>query len=147
MAQNNVGETTRPQFALDHVDLGPSIRLTRFTPDYDIYPVQNAVEGANGRLYVAYLPGRPPSQWGLIGGEASRVGTLDNGKMHSIHVSDNKTFNSDPPMQGLLWMEGLLNGMPVVRVREGNTWRHVLITNDGVRRLMTVPPGLQQWRP
>jgi len=141
--------TPRPRFALDQVDLGPSVRLTRFTPDFDIDPVKGgAVEAADGRLYVAYLPGHPPSEWSGVGtGSPSRIGILDDGKIHPVHVSDDKKFNRDPPLPGLVFMEGVYDGMPVVRIRQDDAWSYVLITHDDARPLMTLPPTLQQWKP
>lgn len=141
--------TPRPQFALDQVDLGPSVRLTRFTPEFDIDPIAGgAVEAADGRLYVAYLPNHPPPEWSGVGtGTASRVGILDDGKMQPVHVSDDKEFNRNPPTAGLVYMEGVSDGMPVVRIWQEDAWRYVLIAQDGARPIMTLPPTLQQWKP
>jgi len=127
--------TPPPHFALDDLDLGPTVRLTRFFPDFDIYP-GNAVEGADGQLYIAYYPDRPPPIWHQIGGEASRLGILNEGQITPIAVSHDKTFNAAQPSYGILDFAGLLKGMPVVIVHEGtaNTIiRWVAVSSHGLR--------------
>lgn len=137
--------TTPPHFAIDDLDLGPSVRVTRFVPDFDIYPGR-AVEGADGLLYVAYHPHRPPPLWHQIGGEPARLGILNEGRITPIAVSRDKTFNEAFPMYGILEFAGLLNGAPVVIVREGanaETIRFVAVSKNGTRTLPGQPKQLQ----
>jgi len=132
-------------FAIDDLDLGPRVRLTRFIPDFDIYPGR-AVEGADGQLYIAYYPNRRPPQWHQIGGEPSRLGTLDDGRITPIAVSHDKAFNEPFPLYGILEFAGLLNGEPVVLIREGSnaeTIRFVAVSAHGLRTLPTPPKQLQ----
>jgi hypothetical protein len=137
--------TTSPHFAIDDLDLGPSVRLTRFVPDFDIYPGR-AVEGADGLLYIAYYPHRPPLLWHQIGGEPSRLGILNEGRITQIAASRDKSFNEAFPLYGILEFAGLLNGAPVVLVREGaaaETFRFVAVSADGLRTLPAPPKQLQ----
>ncbi len=137
--------TPPPHFAIDDLDLGPQVRLTRFVPDFDIYPGR-AVEGADGQLYIAYYPNRRPPLWHQTGGEPSRLGILNEGRITPIAVSHDKSFNEPFPLYGILEFAGLLNGAPVVLVREGanaETIRFVAVSSDGLRTLPAPPKQLQ----
>jgi hypothetical protein len=125
-----------PHFAIDDLDLGPTVRLTRFIPDFDVYPGR-AVEGADGKLYIAYYPNRRPPQWHQIGGEPSRLGTLNDGRITPIAVSHDKTFNETIPMYGILDFAGLFNGLPVFLVRDGpaGSRRYFVAGRGGLRSL------------
>lgn len=144
IAQPSLSPTPRPHYAIDDLDLGPTVHLTRFVPDFDIYPGR-AVEGADGRLYLAYYPNRPPMLWHQIGGEPSRLGVLDEGRITPIAVSHDKTFNERFPTYGLLDFAGLLDGMLVFLVREGpaQTIRFVAVGRHGLRTLPGLPKGLR----
>ncbi len=126
-----------PHFALDDVNLGPHIGLTRFTPDFDIYPGQ-AVEGADGNLYVAYDPGRGPDHWGFTGGEPIAVGILHAGRIREIFSTG-----------GIyLQMEGLKDGMPLISIPDPvrpTKNLYVQVSASGIRRLPRGYESSQQW--
>jgi hypothetical protein len=142
--------TTRPafHFALDDIDLGPRVRLTRFIPDFDIYP-RSAIEGPDGKLYVAYYPNRPPYYWNTEGGEASRLGILDKGRITPIVLSKEET-SGEPLNPGRIDIVGLQQGQPVVSIIEpGPRERYVEITTHGIQTLQRIAPTLedQPWPP
>jgi len=136
--------TSPSHFAIDDLDLGPAVRLTHFVPDFEIYP-RHAVEGADGQLYIAYYPDRPPPLWHQMGGQASRLGKLNEGRITPITVSHDKTFNEVNPSFGLLDFEGLVDGMPVFAVSEGTaqTIRLVRVDTHGLRTLLNPPRHLR----
>jgi hypothetical protein len=140
------GPTIPPLFTIDYVDLGQRVHLTRFVPDFDVY-WGNAVEGADSRLYVAYYPNRPPRDWGFTGGEASRIGILENGHMHPILVSRDKELNSQSPPAGSIQLEGLDDGMPVIKVREEYRERLVVVGTHGVTTIRSLSGRLQGLSP
>ncbi|MDQ6769669.1 MAG: hypothetical protein M3Z54_06750 [Gemmatimonadota bacterium] len=126
-----------PHFALDDVNLGPHIRLVRFAPDFDIYRGQ-AVEGADGNLYIAYDPGRGPDKWGFTGGEPIAVGILNGGRTRQIFST-----------RGIyLSMEGLKDGMPLISVPDypvrPTKNLYVQVSASGIRRL---PRGYEPSQP
>ena len=119
-------------FAIDDVYLGPEVRLTRFTPTFE---PSRAVEAANGLLYIAYAPDWPPPRWHQIGGESSRLGVLDKGRIALTKV---------PPDIRTLDIVGLLNGMPVVAVYDANgKTRIVSVGAHGLQPLSRLPTQLQ----
>ena len=131
---------TPVHFGIDDVDLGPKIRLTRFTPTFDIYP-NAAVEGADGRLYVTYYPNRPPQQWGFMGGEPSRIGVLDDGRITNIRLpGDDVSAPNNPATVNLI---GLKDGMPVVELYRPGPGPEAVITPSGVRVLPASPSDIE----
>lgn len=127
-------------FAIDDLDLGPSVRLTRFTPDFDIYP-GSAVEGADGKLYVAYYPDRPPEQWGFEGGEASRLGVFEDDHIRPIQlVPHEEKLEMNPGRIDLL---GLVHGKPVVRTNDAGVDRYFIVGPDGVSESSQMPSSIE----
>lgn len=117
-----------PHFALDDLDLGPSIRLTRFYPDFDIYRGA-AVEGADGRLYIEYFPNRPPPQWSLEGGEASRLGVFEGGRIQPVRLEpgeDKLSMDS-----GRISIIGLSRGVPIVQAHDVGVDRFFALRSSG----------------
>ena len=128
------------QFGIDTVDLGPKIRLTRFVPTFDIYPHQ-AVEGVDSRLYVAYYPDRPPGTWGMMGGEPSRVGILDDGRITNVKLPGDDV--SAPINPATAYLIGLKDGMPVVQLYRPGQAPFAIITRSGAQALSAQPSGTQ----
>jgi len=146
--------TPPPHFALDDVDLGPSVRLTRFYPDFNIsFAGAFAVEGGDGKLYVAYDPSRPPRTWGFTGENAGELSILDKGVLIPVQLLPHKVvLGQDWQTVGL---EGLLGGMPIVRVQDRNRGGklvydgYVVIGTRGVETLSGRPAHIQRplWQP
>ena len=109
--------TTPPHFEIDDLDLGPTVRLTRFVPDFDMISGL-AVEGADEQLYIAYSPDRPPSQWHQMGGYPSRLGILREGRITPIAISNDKPLPAISPTNVFVDFQGILNGMPAYIVRD-----------------------------
>ena len=131
-------------FAIDDVDLGPRISLTRYVPDFDLY-ARAAIESSDGKLYLAYYPNRPPSTWGFTGGEASRIGILDRGRITPIDLpGDGPAQSMDP---GLVELVGLKDGMPVVLVNNEKAPREYVMTPGGPRPLPGLPTFSQAFHP
>jgi hypothetical protein len=133
-----------PHFALDDLDLGPAIRLTRFYPDFDLYPGR-ALEGADGNLYVAYYPNRPPDAWGFTGGEPSRLGILDGGKLTPLFLTKDDVAKSMNP--GRIEIQGLENGQPVISINDGPTSQYMLVTGGSAQPLPDLPKTLKKSGP
>lgn len=129
--------TPAPHFALDDVDLGPGVQLTRFYPNDDVLDGR-AIEGNDGRLYVNYPMGISPPQWGMEGPWPPHVGTLEAGHLRVIRF-DSRWPKATPEISAEI--EGLWHGMPVVRVRDSVTeYRYVTITQTGIATLARRPP-------
>lgn len=108
-----------PHFALDDVDLGPNVRLTRFYPDFNIsFAGAFAVEGGDGKLYVAYDPGRAPWTWGFTGENTGELSILDKGILTPVRLLPYKTVPGHDWLR--VDLEGLWDGMPVVRVQHNH---------------------------
>lgn len=134
--------TQAPHFALDDADLGPQIRLYRFYPTDDVLDGY-AIEGGDGRLYVSYPMGVKPSQWGMEGPWPPQVGILDAGRVTLIRFDARKP-KAMPEISAEI--DGLWNGMPVVRVRDSATEDHyAAITPSGVAALSQKPPVVRPW--
>jgi hypothetical protein len=133
-----------PHFALDDIDLGPTVHITRFYPDFDIYP-NNAVEGSDGNLYVAYYPNRPPWTWGFTGGEASRIGILDHGHIRPLNITRDDAEKEMHP--GRMGIDGLYDGLPVVRINDGPAPRLVTLDNGAVMPFVGRPEQIFQGGP
>ncbi|HEY7994582.1 MAG TPA: hypothetical protein VID24_10245 [Candidatus Eremiobacteraceae bacterium] len=131
-------------FTIDDIDLGPSVRLTRFRPDFDIYPGA-AIEGADGKLYVAYYPNRPPEQWGFTGGEASRIGILEGGQIKPVAlVAHEEKLEQNPGRVELL---GLARGKPVVKSTDGGIDRYFMIGPHAVTESAQMPSSISRLWP
>ena len=130
--------TAAPHFALDDVNLGPDIQLTRFYPNDNFWD-GNAVEAGDGQLYVGYGAGLSPAQWGMEVPCCTEVGILTQGRMTPIQFSTSAQRAAKYYVTAVL--EGVWHGMPIVHVRDGTEAgdRYVAISATGIEPLRHRP--------
>jgi len=120
--------TQAPHFALDDVDLGPGIRLTRFYPNDNVWDGY-AVEAGDGKLYVNYSGSVSPAQWGLEVPERTAVATLAQGHLSPIQFSASPQRSAQYSLSAEL--EGLWHGLPIIHVTDGANARDWFVTISG----------------
>lgn len=131
--------TQAPHFALDDIDLGPEVRLTRFYPNDNLWD-GNAVEAGDGQLYVNYNPTVSPAQWGMEVPCCSAVAILTRGHMTPIRFP--ASSQNSAQYVGSAWLEGLWHGLPVVHLADGTKAgdRYVTVSASGISALPHRPP-------
>ena len=131
--------TTAPHFALDDIDLGPGVRLTRFYPNDNLFD-GFAVEAGDGQLYVNYAAGLSPAQWGMEVPCCSAVGILNQG--HITPLSLSPSSQKARQYLGSAHLEGLWRGMPIVHLADGTIAgnRYIAISPAGIVALPHRPP-------
>lgn len=118
-----------PHFALDDLDLGPNVRLTRFHPDFDAF-FSVAVEGADGKLYLAYGTEKLPEMWGHTGEITSGFGVFDGSSVRPIDLMamGDKDYVG---LEGRVDFVGFSDGVPVVRDENGKGEHYFLLSANG----------------
>jgi hypothetical protein len=129
-----------PHFALDDVDLGPRVQLTRFYPSGDLFDGY-AIEAGDGRFYVDYGRTLSPAQWDMEGPPPMELAMLSGGLVTAIRFSsiDSKAGVGDVSED----LEGLWHGMPVVHVHDGAAVaeRWIAIGSAGMTTFARRPPS------